>query len=44
MMTIKILNTKEVGKQFVYVSDIKYTSDRIGVLPKKYQKKKRKKN
>lgn len=39
----KDIKYKRIGKKFVYVSDIKYTLDRIGVLPKKNQKKKKKK-
>ena len=39
----KNIKYKRIGKKFIYVSDIKYTLDRIGVLPKNQQKKKKKK-
>jgi hypothetical protein len=39
----KKIKYKRIGKSFMYVSDIKYTLDRIGVLSKKQQQKKKKK-
>lgn len=35
--------TNRVPKQFYYVADIKYSLDKIGILPKKHQQKKKKK-
>jgi len=37
------IKNKKIGNAFIYVSDIKYTLDKIGILPKNQQKKTKKK-